>query len=135
MLKISRAALPVPSVIAVDPDNAGQGAAVGIKRGWAVVRLYLKHQVIIIAPGNNPGIVLEHGDAPVALCQALSDGTGRALDKGIKQAPDFANRARTVVIGNGCVEYLMLAVLRPGLGQHLKLNIGCRSGHALGAPR
>ena len=52
------------------------------------------------------------------------------LDEGTEQALDDLHVPRTVVVVDGGVEDLVLAVLRPGLGQALQLHVGGLRGQA-----
>ena len=60
--------------VAVDADDAGDGAAVGVERGRAVVRLYLVYKVITVVEPDHAGVVGEHRNEPVARLGYLGGG-------------------------------------------------------------
>ena len=51
--------------VAVDADDAGQSAAVGIERRRRIVGLDLKDQRPVVVEADHPGVVLEHRKAKV----------------------------------------------------------------------
>ena len=62
--------------IAVDADNAGQRSAVGIKRGWRIVRLYFEDQIVIIIEFDHTGVIHKHGKAEIFFAFGLADFGG-----------------------------------------------------------
>ena len=116
--------------VAVHPDDAGDRSAVGIQRGRRVVRLRLEAQQRPVIEPDHPGIVAENRlQEPGTVVQLR----GRTTDIGVEQGHDTLGPAVLAVIDDG-VEDLVLAVLGPGLRQHLELHVGERLADPAFAP-
>jgi hypothetical protein len=84
------------------------------------VGLHLVHQVPAVVEADHPGIVVEHRDEETHPAADLLRG---APDAGVEEGMDrLPGTARLLVADDG-VEDLVLAVLGPGLGQHLQLRV------------
>ena len=113
--------------VAVDADDAGDGAAVGVERRRAVVGLHLVDEVVAAGGGDDAGVVVEDRDQPALPLARLDggvDGRGGAADVLLEEGADLLGRLARFTVGDGGVEDLVLAVLRPGLGQALQLDVG-----------
>ena len=108
--------------VPVDSHNAGKGSAVGVKGRGAVVGLYLEGNIQLVVESYHPGIVLKNGKTPVILSQFFPDDTCGPADICIEQAVDFLPAPRCFIC-DACIEYLVLAMLRPGLGQGLEFAV------------
>ena len=106
--------------VAVDADDTGDGAAVRIERGRRVVGLRLEAQQRFGVELDDPGIVVEHRTQEAV---AWIDLAGGGADTAVEQGADGLDPAVLAVFDGG-VEDLVLAVLGPGLGEHLQLDIG-----------
>ncbi len=98
--------------------------------------LDLVDQVDLVVEGDHAGVVVEHRDQPgaaVALPQPAVDLLGQAADVGGEQRADGLGRAVALAVGDRGVEDLVLAVLAPGLGQALELDVGGGAAEAGGA--
>ena len=122
--------------VTVHADDAGERAAVRVQGRGAVVGLDLEDQAPLVVEANDPGVVLEDRQAPVAGSHLGADGLGGGADVGIKQAVDGGGLAADrVFVGDVAAKDLVLAVLGPGLGQHLELDVGDPGRPAQGLPR
>src|SRR6185369_5601423 len=79
-----------------------------------------------------PGVVLENGEAEVARPELFPDILRGPLDEGLEKGFYLLFPAVFVLILHRSGEDLVLAVLRPGLGQAFELDIG-RSGAESGS--
>ncbi len=105
--------------VAVDPDDARDGAAVGIEGRRGVVRLHLEADQRATVEGDHPGVVVEHrAQEPAPAGHLLRGGA----DVGSEERVDHL-LVPSSAIADGGVEDLVLAVLRPGLGDHLQLHV------------
>lgn len=109
--------------IAVHADDPGQRPAVRIERGRGVVRLHLEHEVELVVEFDDPGVVHEHGQAPVLIAHFRADLFRRALDIAVEQRIDPEGPAVFPVVDQR-VEDLVLAVLGPRLSQNLEFHVG-----------
>jgi hypothetical protein len=120
---------PAPGAerVAVDADDPRDGAAVRIERRRRVVRLDLVDEVVPLVEGDDPGVVVEDADepgAPLAIADRAVDRLRRALDVRREEGPDRLRRTPRLLVGDGGVEDLVLAVLAPRLGEALDLDVG-----------
>ena len=74
--------------VAVDADDAGQRAAVGIEGGGRVVGLDLEDQGPVVGEADHPGVVLEDREAEVPLPLGGAHVAGGADDEGLEQRVD-----------------------------------------------
>lgn len=94
---------------------------------------HLDAHVVGVVEGDDPGVVLEHRAAEVAFAEALADGPGGTLDVRLVQAVHHLAAARfAVLVVDAGGKYLVLAVFRPSLGQHLDFRVGGVGGQAHG---
>jgi len=117
--------------VAVDAHDAGEGAAVGIQGGWGIVGLHLEDEAVVVVEADDAGVVHEDGEAEITGGAGAAFGADpfrRPLDVGLEEGVDLGDPAGPVVIGDAAVEDLVLAVLRPGLGQALQLRVGDPGG-------
>ena len=119
--------------VTVDAHDTGEGAAVGVQGGGAVVGLHLDAGVVAVDEGDDAGVVLEHGLAVVVVAQALADGGRGVTDAGLVQVVDlFALAGLLVLVMDAGGEDLVLAVFGPGLGQHFHFHVGGVGGQTGG---
>ena len=112
--------------VAVHADDAGDGAAVGIERRGRVVGLHLEAQERLPVERDDAGVVVEdRAQEPAPAGEPLG---GRA-DVRLEQRVDRLLPA-ALAVADRRVEDLVLAVLRPGLGDHLQLDVGHRAARA-----
>ena len=86
------------------------------------MRLHLEHEVIIVREADHARIVGEHAYADVLFTRPGPDVAGRALDIGLEERRNEFTLPVFAVVDLGA-EYLVLAVLRPGLCEALQLDI------------
>src|SRR6185369_7077355 len=110
--------------IAVDPYDAGQRPAVRIESRRRIVGLNLEDQRVGIVEPDDPGVVLEYGEAEIARSELFPDILRGPLDEGLEKGFYLLFAAVFVLVLHGSGEDLVLAVLRPGLCQALQLHIG-----------
>src|SRR5208283_232407 len=108
-----------PEGVSVDAYDTGEGAPVWVKGRGRIVRFNLKRQVVLVIKLDDPCVVLEYGKAEILLSGRLADSVGRCGNAGLEKTVDHRCPAVLPVVDDG-VEYLVLAVLRPGLGQRLQ---------------
>ncbi|OPY05270.1 MAG: hypothetical protein A4E66_02463 [Syntrophus sp. PtaB.Bin001] len=124
-----------PEGVSVHAHDSRQGAAVRIERGRRVVGLHLENQIIFIIEFNDSCIIDKDRKAPVLRPQLFPDGICRSLDATLEQGIDDPGVALFVLVCNKTAEYLVLAVLRPSLGQTFQFDIGNSFAHSyLAAP-
>ena len=116
--------------VAIDADDSGDRAAVRIEGRRRIVGLDLDHQMLPVVEGHDAGVVVKDRDEPrlaFTLDRPALDLTGGSLEVAPEQRLDgFGLRAGLAIVDRG-IEDLVLAVLAPGLGQALELDVGgCR---------
>ena len=111
-----------PQRVAVDSDDTGHCAAVGVKCGGAVVGFNLVDKVELVIEFDHARVVGEDGDEPVdflrdLLCALLNEG--------------FVEGDIVIVFAGGLVgvvdfraEDFVLAVFRPGLREDFEFDVG-----------
>nr|GFC68545.1 hypothetical protein [Tanacetum cinerariifolium] len=113
--------------VAVVAQDAGDSSAVGVDGRGRVVRFDLPHEQRFGVDAYRAGVVRKHLNEPVVAVgsQLLIYLSGSAFDECFEQPVNLFFGARFVVfvLDNGA-EFLVLAVLRPGLGQNLHLAVG-----------
>ena len=108
--------------VAVDADDAGHRAAVGIERRRAVVGLDLVDQVDLVVEVDHAGVVAEDRDQPVHL---VGDFAGALLNEGLVAGDDLLLFAVfEIFVVDLRAENLMFAVFAPGLSEHFELDVG-----------
>src|SRR6202043_3962692 len=109
-----------PQRVANDAAQAGVGAAVGLDGRGVVVRLDLEADVILVAEPDDTGVVLEDADAPIvlALAEPPPDFLGGPEDRLLEEVVDAA-----AIEVDQTFERFVRAVLGPGLGQRLQLDV------------
>ena len=68
--------LSAPEGIPVDADDARERPAVGVEGRGGVVGLHLEDEVPVVVESDDPGIVVENGEAPVVRPHPLPDLAG-----------------------------------------------------------
>ena len=86
--------------------------------GWLCVST-LKQTLKLLVEAHDAGVVLEDADAPVVRPEPPADLLRRAEDRLLEQVVD----APAVEVDRA-LERLVRAVLRPGLGERLQLDVG-----------
>ena len=97
--------------IAIDADNAGQCPAVRVEGRGGVVGLDLEDQRMSVVELDDPGVVLEDGQAEITLPQLFPDIFGRSLDERLEEGLYLLFGAVFILIMNGPGKDLVLAVL------------------------
>ena len=123
--------MPVPSGIAIDAHDAGDGAAVGLHVGGRIVGLAGDGVVVIVVEAPYPGVVPQDRHHPRFL---LLQGQGRRFDAGLEQAVDrllFA--AGKILIVEKAPEGVVIAMVAARLGDIFQLQIGGFGQPDLGA--
>ena len=110
--------------VSVHADDTGKSAAVRIERRRGVVGFHLEDEVPVFVEADDSRIVDENGEAPVGDAHSLPDQPGRTLDVCGEERVDFPGQAFAVIVGDPGVEDLVLAVLRPGLGEAFEFRVG-----------
>ena len=101
--------LPCTHRVAVDADNTGHRAAVGIKRGRTVMGFNLVNQVQTVIESNDPGIIVEYRYQPVNL---FADLVSAFLDERLIAGNDlFSFAGFEVFVVDLGIENLVFAVL------------------------
>jgi len=116
-------AFPGAEGIAVDADDARERPAVGIKRRGRIVRFHLEDQVVVVIEFDDAGVVHKNGQAPVLLAEAFADIFCRCPDMAVEERVDLKDLTRFIPVSNETVEYLVLAVFRPGLCEAFQLHV------------
>jgi len=123
--------------VAVDPHDAGDGAAVGIQGGRGVVGLDLVDEVAAVVEGDHARVVVEDRDQPgsaVALAKLPVDLARGLPDVGVEEGTHALGVTPRLLVVDGRVEDLVLAVFAPGLGQTLEFGVGRLSRQPQFAP-
>jgi hypothetical protein len=111
--------------IAVDADDAGQGAPVRIESGRGVVGLHLEDQTPVVGKTDDPGIVLEDRKADIVLPLGRANILGGTNDITLEEGVDhFPFPGGGIEVIDARRKNLMFAVFAPGLGEGFDLAIG-----------
>ena len=89
-----------------------------------VVRLDLEDDVELVVEAHDAGVVLEHAHAPVVVRPPLADLLRGGEDRLLEHVLEAAARRHVVAVGDPPGERLVAAVLAPGLGERLQLDVG-----------
>ena len=114
--------LPCAQNIADDASQAGIRPCVGFNGGGVVVRLRLQADGQLVVQSDEAGVVVKRAEHEARL--AFHDLLGRLLDVGLEQAVHGLRRASVHAVADGGGENAVLAVFRPGLGDHFQFHIG-----------
>ena len=117
--------------VAVHADDAGDRPAVGVQGRGRVVRLGLDADEILVVEIDDAGVVME--DRPEVRPSGLEVFRGSLDISGEERVDDFLGAAFLAVTDTGR-EDLVLAVLAPGLGDHLEFDVRGFGREALGGP-
>ena len=116
-------AQPGAEHVANDAADAGGGPAVRIECAGMVVSFDLESDAQLAGHSDHSGIVLKNRDAVVFVAKFAADFLGCSGDEGWEKALD-GFFALIVLIIDGGLENLVLAVFGPGLGQTFQFHVG-----------
>ena len=122
-IKDQPGALSRPERVPVYAYYPRQGAAVWIQGRRGIVGLHLEDEIKIIIKFYDPRIIDEDGEAPVIIGKFFPDLLGRPLYAGIEEGVYDSCRSLFIFICNETVEYFVLTVFRPGLGERFQFDI------------
>ncbi len=109
--------------IANHAAHARVGPAVGFQRRRMVVGLDLEHQVVLVVEADHAGVVGEYAHAPVIGAQRAANFAGGREDRLLEHVVE-PPRALGPVIIDAAGQGLVAAMLAPGLGDRLQLDVG-----------
>ena len=107
--------------VAIHADDAGDRAAVRIQRGGTVVGFDLVRNIVALVEADDARVVAKDRNQPV---DVVPNFFRRVLDIRLEQRVDPLLAAVLVHVADAPRENLVLAVLRPGLGDALDLDVG-----------
>ena len=108
--------------VADHPAEAGGGAAVRLDRRGMVVGLDLDADVMIAVESHDAGVVSEDAHAPVTPAERRTDLARRGKHR-LLQEVVVTDGAVGAIVVDRAAEGLVAAVLAPGLGDRLELDL------------
>jgi hypothetical protein len=108
-----------PEHVAHDATHPGIGAAERLQGTGVIVGFDLEGDLMVAVEGDHPGVVLERREHPGPFrC------IGGRHDGRLQEARDLEIRRARLAVLDRCLERAVRAVLRPGLGDGLQLDVG-----------